>query len=152
MRSSAFLRWPALLMTAIVIVTSIYIVSSAVIRPAVYSDSAWGFVGWDTRSRTTAFNHASGLDSSDIAREAKGPGRFPFHAAFSKSTVRQNGRDFRAISRSEKTGHGRPNHARFVTPDDEHAAISTGLTYGSVAATHLPRHSIDSGQMLKRWD
>ncbi|WP_170303170.1 hypothetical protein [Reyranella soli] len=59
-------------MTAIAIVTSAYIVASAAIRPAMYSDSGWGFAAWDTRSRTSAFNHAAGLDSSDIAREAEG--------------------------------------------------------------------------------
>lgn len=72
MRAVAFLRGPALLMAAIAIVTSGYIAASAVIRPAMYSDSAWGFAGWDTRGRTSAFNHAAGLDSSDISRDAEG--------------------------------------------------------------------------------
>jgi hypothetical protein len=63
---------PAFLATAIAIVTLGYVVASAAIRPAMYSDSAWGFVGWDTRSRTPAFNHAAGLDPSDISREAEG--------------------------------------------------------------------------------
>lgn len=72
MRPTAFLLRPTLLIVAVAIVTSAYVIASAVIRPAMYSDSAWGFAGWDTRSRTTAFNHASGLDSSNIAREAEG--------------------------------------------------------------------------------
>lgn len=72
MRSAAFLRVPALLMTAIAIVTSGYIAASAAIRPAMYSDSAWGFAGWNARSPTAPFNHGAGLDSSDISRDAEG--------------------------------------------------------------------------------
>jgi len=59
-------------MSAIAIVTLGYIAASAAIRPAMYSDSAWGFAGWNARSPTAAFNYGAGLDSSDISRDAEG--------------------------------------------------------------------------------
>ncbi len=54
------------------IITSAYIVAGVVIRPSVYSDIGWGLLAWDTRGRTSAFNYAAGLDSSDISREVEG--------------------------------------------------------------------------------
>lgn len=63
---------PAVLLTTVGVLTAAYIVASAAIRPSMFSDTGWGLLSWDTRSRTSAFNHASGLDSDDISREVEG--------------------------------------------------------------------------------
>lgn len=53
----------------IVFLTVAYTVTGAFVRPNMYSDSGWGFVGWYAKDRAASFNHSLDLDPSDISRE-----------------------------------------------------------------------------------
>lgn len=46
-----------------------YAIAGAVVRPAMFSDSGWGFLGWDTQARALAFNHSVGPHPDDISRD-----------------------------------------------------------------------------------
>lgn len=50
------------------LVTAGFAVAGLIVRPNMYSDSGWGFLGWYAQAPTLPFNHAMALDPSDIAR------------------------------------------------------------------------------------
>src|SRR4051812_30904797 len=51
-------------------VTLIYAVLGAIVRPAMYSDSGWGFVGWYANQAVgLPFNVVPSVDPADIARD-----------------------------------------------------------------------------------
>ena len=54
---------------AAVAVTLVYIVAGAIIRPAMFSDSAWGFLGWDHRAGLP-FNYVARTNLDNIATDA----------------------------------------------------------------------------------
>ena len=56
------------------LLTAVYSVTSMWVRPQMYSDSAFGFLVWDSMRRGAAFNHFSSPDAMDIARDASGFG------------------------------------------------------------------------------
>jgi hypothetical protein len=49
-------------------VTLVYTIAGAIIRPAMFSDSAWGFLGWDRRAGLP-FNYANSINLADIATD-----------------------------------------------------------------------------------
>ncbi len=53
----------------VVVLTVGYTIAGAIVRPNMYSDSGWGFLGWYTQDRTSAFNHSLAPDQSDISRD-----------------------------------------------------------------------------------
>ncbi|MDP3241411.1 MAG: hypothetical protein Q8M69_13375 [Reyranella sp.] len=63
---------PKLCIALIVVLTVGYTVAGAIVRPNMYSDSGWGFVGWYTQDRASAFNNALGLDYANISAEVEG--------------------------------------------------------------------------------
>ncbi|MDB5489672.1 MAG: hypothetical protein JWQ58_3387 [Reyranella sp.] len=63
--------WPTLCLAFVVVLTVGYTIAGAIVRPNMYSDSGWGFVGWYTQDRASAFNHSLGPDLSDISREVE---------------------------------------------------------------------------------
>jgi hypothetical protein len=63
---------PKLCIAFVVVLTLGYTIAGAIVRPNMYSDSGWGFLGWYTRDRASAFNYALGPDLSDISREVEG--------------------------------------------------------------------------------
>ena len=63
---------PKLCLVLVVILTVGYTVAGGIVRPNMYSDSGWGFVGWYTQDRASSFNHSLGPDLSDISREVEG--------------------------------------------------------------------------------
>jgi hypothetical protein len=62
---------PALCLALVVVLTVGYAIAGAIVRPNMYSDSGWGFVGWYTQDRASSFNHSLGPDLSDISREVE---------------------------------------------------------------------------------
>src|SRR6185503_6839639 len=46
-----------------------YCVTDLAIRPSMYSDSGWGFYGWDAMRRGAAFNYGLVPDPADISRD-----------------------------------------------------------------------------------
>lgn len=70
--SDRLVAWLPMLCLALVVVLTVgYTVAGAIVRPNMYSDSGWGFVGWYTQARASAFNHSLGPDLSDISREVE---------------------------------------------------------------------------------
>ena len=70
--SDRLVAWLPILCLALVVVLTVgYTVAGAIVRPNMYSDSGWGFVGWYTQARASAFNHSLGPDLSDISREVE---------------------------------------------------------------------------------
>lgn len=63
---------PKLCVAFIAFLTVGYTVAGAIVRPNMYSDSGWGFVGWYTHDRVSAFNYSLGLDSADISKDVQG--------------------------------------------------------------------------------
>lgn len=63
---------PKLCIALIVVLTVAYTVAGAIVRPNMYSDSGWGFVGWYTQDRASAFNYALGLDFANISADVEG--------------------------------------------------------------------------------
>jgi hypothetical protein len=61
-------RWLRLAGAIALGVTLLYAVVSAVVRPAMYSDSAWGFVGWYS-GKGLPFNYAMRIDPADISKD-----------------------------------------------------------------------------------
>lgn len=51
-----------------VVVTLAYAIVSATVRPAMYSDSGWGFLGWDNR-HGLPFNYGARPDRADFAKD-----------------------------------------------------------------------------------
>jgi hypothetical protein len=49
-------------------VTLVYTIAGAIIRPAMFSDSAWGFLGWD-RGTGLPFNYAASINLANIATD-----------------------------------------------------------------------------------
>lgn len=68
-RASA--RWPRLFIALAVSLTVVYSAVGALVRPNMYSDSGWGFLGWYTQARASSFNHSLAPDHSDISREVE---------------------------------------------------------------------------------
>ncbi len=68
-------RWPAwgpsLCIGLIALLLVVYTVAGAIVRPAMFSDSGWGLLGWYTQARASAFNLSVGPDPADIAREVE---------------------------------------------------------------------------------
>lgn len=62
---------PKLCIGLVVVLTVAYTIAGAVVRPNMYSDSGWGFLGWYTQDRASSFNYALGPDHSDISREVE---------------------------------------------------------------------------------
>jgi hypothetical protein len=62
---------PKLCIALVVALTVGYTIAGAIVRPNMYSDSGWGFVGWYTQDRASSFNHSLGPDLSDISREVE---------------------------------------------------------------------------------
>ncbi len=62
---------PKMCLALVVVLTVGYTIAGAIVRPNMYSDSGWGFVGWYTQDRASAFNYSLGPDHSDIAREVE---------------------------------------------------------------------------------
>ena len=62
---------PTLCLGLVVVLTLAYTIAGAIVRPNMYSDSGWGFVGWYTQARASAFNYSLGPDLSDISREVE---------------------------------------------------------------------------------
>lgn len=62
---------PRLCIAFVVVLTVGYTIAGAIVRPNMYSDSGWGFVGWYTHDRASSFNHSLGPDHSDISREVE---------------------------------------------------------------------------------
>lgn len=62
---------PKLCIALVVALTVSYTIAGAIVRPNMYSDSGWGFVGWYTQDRASSFNHSLGPDFSDISREVE---------------------------------------------------------------------------------
>jgi hypothetical protein len=60
-----------LCLALVIILTVGYTAAGAIVRPNMYSDSGWGFVGWYTQARASAFNYSLGPDLSDISREVE---------------------------------------------------------------------------------
>jgi hypothetical protein len=58
-----------LCLAVVLIVTAAYAVSAAIVRPTMFSDSGFGFLGWDAR-RNLPFNHTVVPDSDDISKDA----------------------------------------------------------------------------------
>jgi hypothetical protein len=50
-------------------VTLVYTIAGAIIRPAMFSDSAWGFLGWDHRAGLP-FNYVTSTNPANIATDA----------------------------------------------------------------------------------
>lgn len=70
--SDRLMAWvPTLCLGLVVVLTLAYTVAGAIVRPNMYSDSGWGFVGWYTQARASAFNYSLGPDLSDISREVE---------------------------------------------------------------------------------
>ncbi len=59
---------PILCSVVVLLVTVAYIVGAAVVRPTMYSDSGFGFLGWDAR-HGLPFNHAAVPDPDDISQD-----------------------------------------------------------------------------------
>lgn len=55
----------------VVVLTVGYTIAGAIVRPNMYSDSGWGFLGWYTQDGTSAFNHSLAPDQSDISRDVE---------------------------------------------------------------------------------
>lgn len=62
---------PRLCIAFVVILTVAYTLAGAIVRPNMYSDSGWGFLGWYTQDRASSFNHSLGPDHADISREVE---------------------------------------------------------------------------------
>jgi hypothetical protein len=62
---------PTLCIALVVVLTVGYTVAGAIVRPNMYSDSGWGFVGWYTHDRASSFNYVRVTDPSDISREVE---------------------------------------------------------------------------------
>ena len=62
---------PKLCLALVVVLTVGYTVAGALVRPNMYSDSGWGFVGWYTQGRASSFNHSLTPDLADISREVE---------------------------------------------------------------------------------
>lgn len=62
---------PKLCLALVVVLTVAYTVTGAIVRPNMYSDSGWGFVGWYTQDRAASFNHSLSPDLADISREVE---------------------------------------------------------------------------------
>lgn len=60
-------RSAALYLALAALVTAGFAVAGLIVRPNMYSDSGWGFLGWYAQAPTLPFNHAMALDLSDIA-------------------------------------------------------------------------------------
>ncbi|MBX9945913.1 MAG: hypothetical protein K2Y40_17675 [Reyranella sp.] len=60
---------PVLCFVLIAILTLAFTCVSIVVRPAMYSDSGWGFYGWDAGQRTPAFNTSQPPDPADISKD-----------------------------------------------------------------------------------
>lgn len=60
---------PAICLTLVVALVIGYAIAGAVVRPGMFSDSGWGFLGWDTQARASAFNHSVGPHPDDISRD-----------------------------------------------------------------------------------
>lgn len=66
------MAWAPKLCRAFVVVLTVgYTIAGAIVRPNMYSDSGWGFLGWYTQDRASSFNHALGPDQSDISRDVE---------------------------------------------------------------------------------
>ncbi|TAJ33579.1 MAG: hypothetical protein EPO67_07415, partial [Reyranella sp.] len=61
-------RWLRLAGAIALGVTLLYAIVSVVVRPAMYSDSAWGFVGWYS-GKGLPFNYAMAVDQADISKD-----------------------------------------------------------------------------------
>lgn len=61
--------WPALCLVLAAVLLVAYTAAGAIVRPTMFSDSGWGFLGWYSQARASAFNHSLGPDPADIARE-----------------------------------------------------------------------------------
>lgn len=71
--SDRLVDWlPVLCLGLVVVLMLAYTAVGAIVRPNMYSDSGWGFVGWYTQARASAFNYSLGPDLSDISREVEG--------------------------------------------------------------------------------
>ena len=62
---------PKLCIGLVVVLTVVYTVAGAIVRPNMYSDSSWGFLGWYTQAGASSFNHSLSPDPSDISREVE---------------------------------------------------------------------------------
>lgn len=60
---------PATCLTLVVALVIGYAVVGAVVRPGMFSDSGWGFLGWDTQVRASTLNHSVGPHPNDISRD-----------------------------------------------------------------------------------
>lgn len=70
--SDRLLAWrPTLCLALVVVLTVGYTAAGAIVRPNMYSDSGWGFLGWYTQDRASAFNYSLGPDPLDISREVE---------------------------------------------------------------------------------
>ena len=70
--SDRLMAWvPTLCLGLVVVLTLAYTIAGAIVRPNMYSDSGWGFVGWYTQARASAFNYSLGPDLADISREVE---------------------------------------------------------------------------------
>jgi hypothetical protein len=70
---------------------AVYAVAAFLVAPAMYTDSAWGFLVADTMARGGAFNHLVIPDSGDIARDRSlflavwSPGQYVLAAALERA-------------------------------------------------------------------
>ena len=56
-------------------VTFVYTAASIIVRPSMYSDGGWGFLGWESGQRASAgFNYSMLPDLADISKDAAGFG------------------------------------------------------------------------------
>lgn len=62
---------PKLCIGLVVVLTVGYTIAGAIVRPNMYSDSGWGFLGWYTQDRASSFNYALGPDKADISQEVE---------------------------------------------------------------------------------
>ncbi len=60
---------PILCGVIVLFVVAAYVVGAVVVRPTLYSDSGFGFLGWDTR-HGLPFNHAAVPDDADISKDS----------------------------------------------------------------------------------
>jgi hypothetical protein len=62
-------RIPRLLVRAIAVLVAVYAIAAFVVSPEMYTDSAYGFLVWDSMVRGASFNHWILPDFADIARD-----------------------------------------------------------------------------------
>lgn len=60
---------PVLCGAIVLVIVLAYVVAAVVVRPTLYSDSGFGFLGWDSR-HGLPFNHTAVPDDDDIAKDS----------------------------------------------------------------------------------